>query len=119
MSKPLGKSYTWNGKEWKDYSGNLVSVVPIQEEKQRMIPTPIAEEAYKEYAEQYGKEQTFARLCERGGFGFTEMIILLYQRCCRLEPCNAVCRTAHICEHGREYLPAVVSRDEPHKRGDL
>lgn len=49
------------------------------------IPRVVAEEAYKEYAAQYGNEQSFERLCERGGFGAEELAILLYERIKRLE----------------------------------
>ena len=49
------------------------------------IPKIFAEEAYKEYAAQYGTRQTLDRLCERGGFAYDEMIGLLYDRIKRLE----------------------------------
>jgi hypothetical protein len=45
----------------------------------------VAEEAYKEYADQYGNSQSFERLCERGGFGIDELAILLFDRIKRLE----------------------------------
>lgn len=68
--------------------------VPVQEDRGigfranqslRDIDRAIAEEAYKEYAETYGADQSFERLCERGGFGWGEIIALLYARCRRLE----------------------------------
>lgn len=49
------------------------------------IPMKIAEEAYKEYAAQFGTSQSLARLNERGGFGAEELAILLYERIKRLE----------------------------------
>lgn len=48
------------------------------------IPLKIAEEAYKEYAAQYGTQQSFERLNERGGFSTDEIAILLCERCRRL-----------------------------------
>lgn len=48
------------------------------------IPWKFAEEAYKEYSEQYGKNQTLERLSERGGFGAEEIIMLLCQRISRI-----------------------------------
>jgi hypothetical protein len=59
---------------------------PLQlcpEDKQ--VPLVVAEEAYKEYAAQFGTSQTLARLNERGGFSATELAILLYQRIKRIE----------------------------------
>lgn len=49
------------------------------------IPELIAREAYKEYAMQYGTQQSFERLHERGGFGCAELAILLYDRIKRIE----------------------------------
>jgi hypothetical protein len=49
------------------------------------IPKILAEQAYKEYAAQYGTSQSFDRLHERGGFGADELAILLYDRIKRLE----------------------------------
>lgn len=49
------------------------------------IPRTWAEEAYKEYAAQQGTDQSFDRLHERGGFGLTEIVALLVDRCARLE----------------------------------
>ncbi len=45
----------------------------------------IAEEAYKEYAAQYGTSQSLARLNERGGFGAAEIAILLFERIQRIQ----------------------------------
>lgn len=44
------------------------------------VPTPIAEMAYAEYARQYGTDQSFERLHQRGGFGVIELMTLLCQR---------------------------------------
>jgi hypothetical protein len=49
----------------------------------------VAAEAYKEYAAQYGTGQSLARLNERGGFGWSELAILLYERIKRLEAAHA------------------------------
>ncbi len=48
------------------------------------VPMVVAEEAHKEYAAQ-GHSQSLARMNERGGFGASELAILLYQRIKRLE----------------------------------
>ena len=66
-----------------------VPTLPIQKIQPHtgggQIPKVVAEEAYKEYAAQYGTSQSLARLCERGGFGAEELAILLYERIKRLE----------------------------------
>ena len=49
------------------------------------VPWAYAEEAYKEYSAQFGTSQTLERLAERGGFGASEIVMLLVQRCKRLE----------------------------------
>lgn len=67
--------------EW-DYDGDLS---PIQDTKLSSIPRPVAEEAYKEYAAQYGTRQSLERLEERGGFDWPELATLLFERCERLE----------------------------------
>lgn len=70
----------------KDRHGN--EAVPIQTYDQfrdRLVRKDWAEETYKEYSHQYGTRQSFERLHERGGFGIEEMIMLLVQRCQRLE----------------------------------
>lgn len=61
--------------------------VPMQAslKPKRAIATEIAKEAYKEYAEQFGADQSFERLHQRGGFGDIEIIWLLYNRIQRLE----------------------------------
>ena len=76
-----------NGK-WNWYnSGKPVETMPIQvnEYGNKVIPTPVVEEAYKEYSAQFGTNQSLARLNERGGFGWSEMAILLFERIKRLE----------------------------------
>jgi hypothetical protein len=64
-------------------------VAPIQVERypnygRGEIPYEVAEEAYKEYAAKYGTSQSLERLNERGGFGWAELAILLFERCKRL-----------------------------------
>ena len=49
------------------------------------IPWGHAEEAYKEYSEQYGTQQSLERLAERQGFGVFEIIDLLVKRIRRIE----------------------------------
>lgn len=49
------------------------------------VPTPIAEMAYAEYVRQYGNDQSFERLHQRGGFGVIELMALLCQRIVFLE----------------------------------
>jgi hypothetical protein len=59
---------------------------PCQELSERgRIPIILAEEAYKEYAAQFGTQQSLARLNERGGFGADELAHLLFDRIKRLE----------------------------------
>jgi len=71
---------------WKDSGDRELPIFPIQNNKLDCnVPLCIAEEAYKEYASQYGTSQSLERLGERGGFGCSEIAILLYERCKRLE----------------------------------
>jgi hypothetical protein len=58
--------------------------MPIQKSG-TVIPSVIAEEAYKEYAAEYGVCQTLARINERGGFGSEELSILLFNRIKRIQ----------------------------------
>ena len=66
--------------EWKA-NDKPVDVVPLQVNRMDCtIPKLVAEEAYKEYAARYGSSQSLDRLSERGGFGASEIAILLFQR---------------------------------------
>ena len=55
--------------------------VPMQVKLERgrlpTLPEPIARLVYEQYAYQFGTEQSFERLHERGGFGHREVIALL------------------------------------------
>jgi hypothetical protein len=66
--------------------------------EQGRTPKFLAEEAYKEYAAEFGDRQTLGRLIERGGFGADEIALLLFFRIQRLrakyEP------QPGLCEHG-------------------
>jgi len=44
------------------------------------VDREIAEAAYIEYARRYGTDQSITRLCERGGFSWSELVELLYAR---------------------------------------
>lgn len=59
--------------------------VPLQNHNEREIRIEIAQEAYKEYQANFGNDQTFERLQDRGGFGIDEICMLLYARIKRLE----------------------------------
>lgn len=59
-------------------------LMPV-DERRRDIPRVIAEEAYKEYSEQFGTQQSLERIEERGGFHISEISILLFERIKRLE----------------------------------
>lgn len=48
--------------------------------KSSTIPWWLAEIAYKQYAKQFGNQQTLERLAERGGFGREELVMLLAER---------------------------------------
>lgn len=82
----MSRFYCNNG-TWTDGS-KPVKTAPIQPTRSYnggdQIPYPVAEEAYKEYAAQYGTSQTLERLNERGGFAWAELAHLLYERCLRL-----------------------------------
>jgi hypothetical protein len=58
---------------------------PLSPSRTGSVPAVIAEEAYKEYAAQFGTSQSLQRLNERGGFGDTELAIMLYERIKRIE----------------------------------
>ena len=74
---------------WKDAGGREIKTAPVQKiagyTGDGRIPFEVAEEAYKEYSAVYGTRQTLERLNQRGGFGAEELMILLYDRCKRLE----------------------------------
>ena len=66
---------------WQDANGKAVRTFPIQDTRgEEAVPIEWAEEAYKEYAAQFGTSQSLERLGERGGFGATEIAMLLFQR---------------------------------------
>jgi hypothetical protein len=44
------------------------------------IPWSLAEKAYEMYSQLYGSDQSLERLAERGGFGVTELAVLLAGR---------------------------------------
>jgi hypothetical protein len=69
---------------WRDSGGSPIESVAMQSTKTTDIPKVIAQEAYKEYADQGHGAQSFDRLHERGGFGDTEIILLLFERIQRL-----------------------------------
>jgi hypothetical protein len=48
---------------------------PIQDDED--IPEWLAKVVYEEYVKRYGKQQSFERIRERGGFGKIEVIKLL------------------------------------------
>lgn len=73
---------------WTNGAGVPMECMPVQRVPDYLrseIPSDVAKEAYKEYAAQYGTSQSLARLNERGGFGWAEMAILLFERVKRLE----------------------------------
>lgn len=49
-------------------------------EEKWTVPWEVAEEAYKEYVRRYGRCQTLERIAERGGFGYDEIAVLLFDR---------------------------------------
>lgn len=67
--------------------------VPVQgkDPKWRYVQERVARLAYAEYERQYGSQQSFVRLHERGGFGMAELIELLANSLVRLgaEPAAA------------------------------
>jgi hypothetical protein len=74
---------------WHDEAGRPLATVPMQPSQgfngDLQIPQIVAAEGYKEYAEQHGRGQSFARLHERGGFCPSELCNLLFARIKRLE----------------------------------
>lgn len=77
----MSTRYVYGGGVWRDPgSDQLVPTSPCQNElgsSRPTIPRAWAEEAHREYAEQYGTVQSLERLEERGGFGLCEIISLL------------------------------------------
>jgi hypothetical protein len=74
--------------DWKNGAGVPLQCMPVQRVAsyyRSELPEDVVKEAYKEYAAQYGTDQSLARLNERGGFAWAELAILLYERIKRLE----------------------------------
>lgn len=44
------------------------------------VPWGVAEEAYKVYSRRYGTSQSLEHLADRGGFGWSELVMLLQDR---------------------------------------
>ena len=82
-------TFIYKDKKWVDENKpeQVIRAFPIQIASYlpASVPWPVAEEAYTEYAAQYGDLQTLERLAERGGFGMSEIAGLLYERILRLE----------------------------------
>ena len=57
-----------------------VGWAPVQSSARGAVDREIAEAAYIEYARRYGTDQSITRLCERGGFSWSELVELLYAR---------------------------------------
>ena len=74
---------------WTDGASEIETFQIQENSRDREVPHVVAEEAYKEYKARYGGSQTLERLGERGGFGSSELAILLYQRIKRLEQAKA------------------------------
>jgi hypothetical protein len=71
---------------WMKFEGNSARTFPIQDTRGTgSVPIEWAEEAYKEYAAQFGTSQSLEQLGKRGGFGATEIVMLLFQRIKRIE----------------------------------
>lgn len=86
MNRYVPKTLFWTHDRvgnWKDAGGSPITTVPMQSDFRR-VPEIIAQEAYKEYADQGHGSQSFARLHERGGFSAGEIIMLLYERIQRI-----------------------------------
>ena len=76
--------YQVNG-VWRDGRFNVaLKTAPIQTHSEKDVPWDVSAEAWKEYAAQGHGDQSHERLCERGGFGASELAILLYERIQRL-----------------------------------
>lgn len=62
---------------YNDFKKRVPLQVRLKHNEKTTIPEPIARLAYEEYAYQFGTQQSFERLHERGGFGYAEVIALL------------------------------------------
>jgi hypothetical protein len=58
---------------------------PVQTQGEHDVAWEVSAEAWKEYAAEGHGDQSHERLCERGGFGLSELADLLYLRIKRLE----------------------------------
>jgi hypothetical protein len=58
---------------------------PVQTSGERTVAWEVSAEAWKEYAAEGHGDQSHERLCQRGGFGVSELADLLYLRIKRLE----------------------------------
>lgn len=62
---------------YNDFKKRVPLQVRLKHNEKTTIPEPIARLAYEEYSYQFGTEQSFERLHERGGFGYQEALALL------------------------------------------
>jgi hypothetical protein len=77
--------WTRSNKEWRE-NGNPCRTAPVQiGYGEGFVPWEISAEAWKEYAAQGHGSQSHERICERGGWGASEMAILLFERIKRIE----------------------------------
>lgn len=68
--RPFPIQDDWNWKKGRDYR-------PLIHNPRTFIPWWLAEEAYETYSKYYGKQQSLEHLAERGGFGRSELLMLL------------------------------------------
>lgn len=62
---------------YNDYPNRVPLQLRINPHESPTIPEPIARLAYEEYSRRMGTDQSFERIHQRGGFGYTEVISLL------------------------------------------
>jgi len=77
--------YLTNG-VWTNSAGKPLPVAAVQPTKETVIPRVITEEAYKGYCDLFGADcQSLESLNNRGGFAWSELATLLYERIKTLE----------------------------------
>ncbi|MDE9537352.1 hypothetical protein [Xenorhabdus bovienii] len=59
--------------------------VPVQRTSATDIDLDIAKAAFEEYRKQFGDDQSFERLHQRGGFCWAELAVFLFKRIQYLE----------------------------------
>lgn len=76
--RPDSHPFPIQGGDYRNPDGTLRR--PVERYPPSFVPWWLAEEAYAEYARQFGNLQSLERLAQRGGFGREELLTLLRRK---------------------------------------